>query len=178
MHDLSERRWPYLSPARPGWDWLGGYRGEVRRVLVRALAVRAQAGGPSGEPPVVGDPAQRVLETLHELDQLVRRIEAEVLLLVTEAHYRGATWGEIARRLDRTKQSVHQRYQRQVHARRTHEMLRADLGRADRWASELTRRRLSQVETRELWSFLRERGRWTGHPPAAGKHPAGNALTG
>lgn len=177
MNNACERRWPYLSPARPGWGWVAGYRGEIRRLLLRAVTVRvAAAGGPTGESPTIADPTEQVLETLEEMDQLIRQIEIEMLLLVTEAHYRGNTWSKIAARLNRSKQSVHQRYQRQVYARRTHEALRADLACADQRAGELARCRLSPHHARELRSFLRERRGRLRQSPSAGQPPAGALI--
>jgi predicted ATPase len=90
--------------------------------------------------PPYDDPLNVVLDAIADTGQVLRAVETETLVLVTEAYFRGASWAEIARRLDRTKQSVHQRYQSRVHSRRTQELLLDDLTDAFRRARQLSRR--------------------------------------
>lgn len=150
--------WSYLSPSRPGWWLVAGVRGRVRRIL-------AEYGhGDAGD-----DPLLVVLHALHLTDRLLRIMEQDVLVLVTEAHHRGASWSDIAARLYRTKQSVHQRYQRLVYASRTRAALRDDCVEAARRAQVLCRQG-DPEEVRESTAFLRDR---SPGPPATGWHHRG-----
>lgn len=88
----------------------------------------------------------------------MKAVETETLVLVTEAYFRGASWADIGRRLDRTRQSVHQRYQARVHAPRTRELLVRDFTDALGRARELSRRGPVNEEAVESWAFLREWG--------------------
>jgi hypothetical protein len=106
-----------LSPTRPGWDLILGVGGELRRVVTSR---DFPPGGNSAAPPTV-------LEVLGRLAHMRQLVDDDILGLVTEAHFRGASWADIARRLDRTKQSVHQRYSQRVFARSTHLRLAAQL---------------------------------------------------
>lgn len=86
----------------------------------------------------------------------MRAVETETLVLVTEAYFRGASWADIGRRLDRTRQSVHQRYQARVHAPRTRELLVRDFTEVLGRARELSRRGSANEEAVESRAFLRE----------------------
>ncbi|RIV32720.1 hypothetical protein D2L64_24455 [Micromonospora radicis] len=68
-----------------------------------------------------------VLDALGQYARLRTALGTELLLLVVEAHLRGASWAEVGRRLDRTKQSVHQQYQARVWAPETRRLLLSDL---------------------------------------------------
>lgn len=121
MENEEKQRWPYLSPARPGWELVDGVRGDVRALLLRgnadAIAEKRESN----------DAAGVVLDFIEDVNRLLVMLQNELIGLVTESYYRGVSWQDLARRLDRSKQSVHQRYHRRVHARATHESLRADL---------------------------------------------------
>jgi Myb-like DNA-binding protein len=102
------------------------------------------------------DPMTVVLEAIAETGQVMRAVETDTLVLVTEAYLRGASWAEIARQLDRTKQSVHQRYQSRVHAPRTRELLRGDVSDALGRARLLSMRDSTDEEVAESRALLRE----------------------
>lgn len=137
--------WPYLSPAKPGWTWVAGERGEIRRLVTEDDRTART------------DPVRAVLDTIEQLDRMVRLIQSDLVGLVTEAYYRGASWQEIADRLDRSKQAVHQRYHGQVHTPATHTTLRTDLTAAHRWAREAARSGgTDRVAPDEVQRFLRE----------------------
>jgi hypothetical protein len=133
-------------------------RGRLRRMI---------AGDPWPAP--YEKPLELVLEAIADTGKLLRAIETETLVLVTEAYYRGASWADIARRLDRTKQSVHQRYQSRVHSRRTQELLLDDLTDALRRAHQLSRRDPVGAEAAVSRALLRE---WARRPlpPAMREH--------
>lgn len=71
-----------------------------------------------------------MLDILGRMCRLRQVLDDDILGLVTEAHYQGIAWADIARRLDRSKQSVHQRYARLVYAKTTHQRLAAELSQA------------------------------------------------
>lgn len=111
-----------------------------------------------------------VLEAIVATDQVMTGLERDVLALVSEANFRGASWAEIARRLDRTKQSVHQRYQGRIHSRQTRELLAVDTDAALRRAVQLCQTGSGDEEDLvEARAFLRERRITTAGPP--GGHP-------
>lgn len=97
-----------------------------------------------------------VLDVLQRLDGLARALEDDVLLLVVEAHNRGASWAEIADRLGRSKQTVHQRYQSRVHERRTEQLLLHDLAQAQRRARYACAQSPASDEAKRARAFLRE----------------------
>lgn len=97
------------------------------------------------------DPNEVVLGVLEHLDRLMRSLEEDVVALVAEAYFRGASWSDIAHRLGRAKQTVHQRYQPQVHAEKTHKLLRRDLVEGYRHALEL---RMRDDNASKLVSFV------------------------
>ena len=97
-----------------------------------------------------------VLEALWRLDTLARALEDDVLLLVVEAHSRGASWAEIAERLGRSKQTVHQRYQARVHERRTEQLLLDDLAQAQRRARYTSAQSPASDEAKRARAFLRQ----------------------
>lgn len=103
-----------------------------------------------------GDPLRVVLDAIADIGEVMAAVETETLVLVTEAHFRGASWADIGRRLDRTRQSVHQRYQGRVHATRTRELLARDLTEALGRARELSRLGPVNQEAAESRAFLRE----------------------
>ena len=108
------------------------------------------------------EPVGVVLEVITDLAQLLQAAETELLLLVAEAHQRGASWAEIALRLDRTKQSVHQRYQAKIYSLRTTELLAADLAEGLVRAGQLSRGEASAAIVKEARALLRARSRFTG----------------
>ena len=116
-----------------------------------------------------------VLDTLEELERLLHAAQHDTLLLVTEAYYRGASWRAIAGRLHRTKQTVHQRYQARVHARRTHELLRDDLREAHRRAQEILRDRPGLADRADVAESAALLCRWPlpdgDRPPVSGGGP-------
>lgn len=146
MTNVESAPWPYLSPARPGWWLVSGPRGQIRRLLTRDIAVGRD------EPP----PLLVVLDALHALAEAIDLMDQDLLALVAEAHHRGASWSQIARRLGRSKQSVHQRYQRRMHSTRTRELLRRDYVSAFEQARELCQRG-KELEKVEAAAFLRDR---------------------
>ena len=83
------RSWRYLSPTQIGWTWVNGVRG-----VLRGLAVSSTGDQKETTP--------TVLDALGQLSWLRQLVEDDILLLVTEAHYRGISWTDIANRLDRT----------------------------------------------------------------------------
>ena len=111
------------------------------------------------------DPLKVVLEAIADTGQVMRAVETEILVLVTEAYFRGASWAEIARPLDRTKQSVHQRYQSRVHAPRTQELLVDDLSDALGRARQLSVRDPVDEQVAESRALLRE---WSAQRRAVG----------
>ncbi len=139
-------RWPYLSPSRDGWTWVAGPRGHLRRLLVSMVGM-ADAGL---------ERTDVVLEVLRRLDGLARALDDDVLLLVTEAHHRGASWADIAYRLDRSKQTVHQRYQSRIHERRTEQLLEHDLAQAQRRARHTCTQSPASDEAKRARAFLRQ----------------------
>jgi hypothetical protein len=108
-------------------------------------------------PAAYDDPLKVVLDAISDTGQVMRAVETEILVLVTEAYFRGASWAEIARQLDRTKQSVHQRFQSRVHAPRTQELLDGDLSDALGRARQLSRRDPVDEQVTESRALLRER---------------------
>ena len=80
------------------------------------------------------DTASTVLDALGRMSWLRQLVDDEILELVTEAHYRLVSWNDIAYRLGRSKQSVHQRYYRRVYTAATHARLEADLREATEYA--------------------------------------------
>ncbi len=144
-----DARWPYLSPSRDGWTWVAGARGHLRRLLVSMTGV---AGVAEPSP----DRIRVVLEVLQRLDGLARALDDDVLLLVVEAHNRGASWADIASRLGRSKQTVHQRYQARVHERRTEQMLLQDLAQAQRRARHACANSPASDEAKRARAFLRQ----------------------
>jgi len=101
-------------------------------------------------------PLSRVLEALQALAAAVDGMDQDLLVLVTEAHHRGASWAQIALRLGRAKQSVHQRYQRRMYSARTRELLEHDYAGAVRLARELCERG-TDAERAVAVAFLRDR---------------------
>lgn len=123
-----------------------GPRGRIRRLLAEDTpACRADES-----------PLSRVLEALQALAVAVDGMDQDLLVLVTEAHHRGASWAQIALRLGRAKQSVHQRYQRRMYSARTRELLERDYAGAVRWARELCQRG-AEPERAVAAAFLRDR---------------------
>lgn len=96
-----------------------------------------------------------VLDVIERLERLVRGMDEDALLLVTEAYRRGASWTDIAHRLGRTKQTVHRRYQAHVHGRQTEELLRADLLEAQQRARQVVRHGTDGDEVLRAAAFLR-----------------------
>ncbi|MFY1683741.1 hypothetical protein [Micromonospora sp.] len=111
----NEDCWPYLTPLREGWRWISGTRATVRRAIGIENALTA------------ADPVEAVLRVLGTTAEMSRALDTETVLLVTEAHYRGATWAAMARHLGGSRQRVHQRYQRYVHSPLTKQILTNDL---------------------------------------------------
>ncbi|MGK5496962.1 hypothetical protein [Streptomyces sp. URMC 125] len=156
---MENQLWPYLSPSRPGWWLVGGVRGRVRRVVSEGGGRRESAG----------DPLPVVLDVLGNVDRIRRTLDNDVLMLVAEAHQHGASWTEIANRLHRTKQTVHQQYQHRLYACRTRELLRRDHQEAVRQAQLLCRQGDPEemVESRAFLRRLRTVGeRPVPSPPA------------
>jgi hypothetical protein len=106
-----------LSPTRFGWTLIHGVGGEIRELVVSREI-------PSG---TRANCSPTVLDVLGRMCWLRQIVEDDILGLVTEAHYKGIPWADIAHRLDRSKQGVHQRYSRLVHAKATHQRLAAEL---------------------------------------------------
>jgi transposase-like protein len=98
-----------------------------------------------------------VLDVLERLDHMMRGTNEDVVLLVSEAYRRGASWTEIARRLGRSKQTVHQRYQPWVHAKGTEELLQSDLAQAERRARYICHHGTDRDEMVRARAFLRQR---------------------
>ena len=115
--DFENTCWPYLSPTRADWHGISGPRVEVRRLLTRLSPDRQPAAAP----------VDTVLDMLASVARADDALRTETLLLVAEAHLRGATWAAISRHTNGSRQSVHQRYQRHIHSRRLQEILSADL---------------------------------------------------
>jgi hypothetical protein len=112
--------WPYLSPTRDGWILIRGVGSELRRlVLSREI--------PCGTREELRPSLLQILGRFARLRQIV---DNDILSLVTEAHFRGASWADIARCLERSKQTVHQRYSTRVHAESTHQRLAEELAQA------------------------------------------------
>jgi hypothetical protein len=82
------------------------------------------------------DTASTVQDALGRMTWLRQLVDDDILGLVTEAHYRLVSWNDIAYRLGRSKQSVHQRYYRRVYAAATHARLAADLREAVEYARQ------------------------------------------
>lgn len=144
---VTDPRWPYLSPTKAGWEWIGGHRGQIRRLLSNPST------GNECE-----DPSEVVLDALESLDEMIRSLHDDVLVLVAEAHFRGASWSEIAHRLGRSKQTIHERYYRHMHSRRTHDLLRRDLAEARRRARTVQLHTDDPGEVGAVAGFLREHG--------------------
>jgi hypothetical protein len=142
-----DRRWPYLSPSREGWAWVPGQRGLIRRLLTVEF----------GRDIPTKDRTTVVLDVLAGMDHAIRAINDDVLLLVAEAHSRGASWEDIAHRLGRSKQTVHQRFQAQIHTKRTRESLLADLARAEQRARHICHHSTDRDEIAIANAFLRQR---------------------
>jgi hypothetical protein len=107
--------------------------------------------------PAAGDdPLMVVLDAIADVGKVMTAAETDVLVLIAEAYSRGASWAEIARRLDRTKQSVHQRYHGRIHAPRTRELLTGDLTDALGRARQLGPGDPADEEVAESRAFLRE----------------------
>ncbi len=124
VNQVDDPRWPYLSPSSDGWAWVSGPRGHLRRLLIGAA--------PTLDPHQ--DRTRTVLEMLQSFDEFARAIEEDILLLVVEAHNRGASWADIGKRLGRSKQSVYERFQGRIHDPRTRQFLLRDLDQAERRA--------------------------------------------
>ncbi|WP_034592689.1 helix-turn-helix domain-containing protein [Hamadaea tsunoensis] len=112
--------WPYLSPSFAGWEWVPEPRGALRRLLIPPLS-------PASFPTAAGARTALTLDVLGGLDSLLRAVESDSLLLIAEAYRRGASWAQIAGRLGRSKQTVHERYQAKVSAPQTENTLLDDL---------------------------------------------------
>jgi transposase len=87
---------------------------------------------------------------------MMRGMNDDVLLLVSEAYRRGASWNEIALRLGRSKQTVYQRFQARVHAERTEELLLNDLAQAEQRARYLCHHSTDVDEINRARAFLRQ----------------------
>jgi Myb-like DNA-binding protein len=116
------------------------------------------------------EPLMIVLDAIADVGQVMTAAETDVLVLIAEAYFRGASWAEIARRLDRTKQSVHQRYHRRIHAPRTRELLAGDLTNALERARRLRQHDPADEVVAESHTLLRE---WAASRPTAGPPPGG-----
>jgi hypothetical protein len=114
---IDDGRWPYLSPSLPDWGRVADPRGLLRHVVTREITRHAQQS----------NALATVLDALEQYARLRTALGTELLLLVVEAHLRGAPWAEVGRRLDRTKQSVHQQYQARIWAPETRQILLSDL---------------------------------------------------
>jgi AraC-like DNA-binding protein len=147
VNQADDPRWPYLSPSREGWTWVSGPRGHLRRLLLLSRA------GESG-----ADRTKAALDALEQLHGLARAADDDLLLLVTEAHDRGASWADIARRLGRSKQTVHQRFQTRVHERRTTLLLLEDLAQAERHARFTSTHATAVEDAARARAFLRRLG--------------------
>lgn len=119
--------WPYLSPIREGWWRISGTRATIRRAIGHEITLG------------VVDPIEAVLHVLEAMARMSRALDIETVLLVTEAHYRGATWAAMARRLGGSRQRVHQRYQRHVHSTLTKQILVDDLRKAESSSRDVRR---------------------------------------
>lgn len=108
-----------------------------------------------------------VLDAILTTRQVMAGLEKDELSLVSEAYFRGASWSDIALRLDRTKQSVHQRYQSRIHSRQTRELLAADAEAALRNAVELCRGDADEEGVAEARAFLRDQRVTTAGRPGA-----------
>jgi hypothetical protein len=120
VNSPDDPRWPYLSPSQDGWDWVPGPRGHIRRLLTHESGEALSGAGRT----VI------VLDVLEGLDGIMRALDDDALMLVTEAYRRGASWADIAARLGRAKQTIHERYQARVRAERTEQLLLADVAQA------------------------------------------------
>ncbi|WP_101258760.1 hypothetical protein [Streptomyces barkulensis] len=152
MTYTDDQLWPYLSPSRPGWWLVSGTRGQIRRSVSTECDMRKRED----------DALPIVLNTLRSVDQLRRSMDDDVLVLVAEAHRRGASWAEIAGWLYRTKQTVHRQYQRRMYSCRTRELLHCDYLEATRRARVLCRQGCPEevAESRAfLWTFRQPAGR-------------------
>lgn len=97
-----------------------------------------------------------VLDVLESLNGMMRAMDEDVLLLVTEAYCRGASWAEIALRLGRTKQTVHQRYQARVRAKQTERLLLDDLAQAEQRARFICHHGASGEDISRARAFIRQ----------------------
>lgn len=95
------------------------------------------------------------LATLEEMALLADAAQTEILLLVAEAYLRGSSWNDVARRLGRSKQSAHQRYQARVHARQTRQILADDLTTAEQVATQTHLHGGDHAQVAESNRFLR-----------------------
>ncbi|GHJ43635.1 hypothetical protein Cs7R123_09770 [Catellatospora sp. TT07R-123] len=160
MNQGEDPRWPYLSPSFVAWDWVPEPRAGLRRLLLPATAAHAR--------PLARTNA--VLDVLEGLDAAMRAMEDDALLLITEAYRRGASWAQIAGRLGRSKQTVHQRYQNRVGAAQTEKLLLADLAHAHGKARRIYEHGGSPDDRARATAFLRRhpRPRQSRRPGAGG----------
>lgn len=147
----NHHKWPFLSPTKDCWAWIPGPRGQIRTLVTNDLGLRARST----------DDTKTVLDAMERMDHLARGIGDDTLLLVTEAYRRGAPWSEIARRLGRTKQTVHRHFQAKVNARPTEELLRRDLLQARQRARHIAQHGTDRQEIIRAAAFIAwaDRGR-------------------
>jgi hypothetical protein len=107
-----ERSWTYWAPVHDDW-----HRGAVTSAgvaLRRAVADLLQDSvDPPDEPSGVLEEWRRVtkpLPALKALRWLERSMELERAFLIAQARVEGASWSQIGRTLDLTKQAAQQRY--------------------------------------------------------------------
>ncbi len=83
-------------------------------------------------------------------------VEEDILLLVVEAHNRGASWADIGKRLGRSKQSVYERFQGRIHDPRTKQLLLRDLDQAEQRARYASAHGPAGEETLRAQAFLHQ----------------------
>ncbi|MBT0774136.1 hypothetical protein KIH74_34645 [Kineosporia sp. J2-2] len=141
--------WRYLSPETFGWELIPGIRGKLRRLM------RSEV---TGEIP----DDRQILAWLRAAQNSSEAMSVELLLLVAEAHHRGATWDSIARALSCSRQNAHGRFHSKVYAATVHDTAGLDLTRAQQYVHHLSRRPGGLAPTQ-----LAEFRRHFGEPPPA-----------
>lgn len=122
-------------------------------------AINSAEAAAAAFPTAPGARTALTLDVLGGLDSLLRAVEADALLLIAEAYRRGASWSQIAHRLGRSKQTVHERYQARVSARQTENTLLEDLAYAHRRARRIHELGGSPDDRARATAFLRRHPR-------------------
>jgi hypothetical protein len=131
--------WPWLSPLDPGWEYVGGRRGQLRRFLRDLKRLWPHEAS-----------RLQVVEILDEAVTLRQVLDEEISYLVAEARTRQISWERIGQALGCARQSAHQRYRRMV----TDPRMEEDL---DQQLAEVLRYARAQLTSSSNWdrrSFL------------------------